>query len=118
MINSLDMSHLQYPAVLLSTVDNNLIITFKQLSWAVEACYHRSKFKSSTDIKLQQTILPVHLLLDYRITCYIFLLVTNRKPAFISPNDSRHLLLTTRNIKELESFFIEQLVGSNTTIKA
>ena len=87
MISSLVMSHLQYPAVLLSTVDNNLIITLeKQLSWVVNACYHRSKFESSTDIKQQQKILPVHLLLDYRITYYVSLLITNRKPAFNSPN--------------------------------
>ena len=86
MINSLVMCHLQYPAVVLSTVDNSLVVTLeKQLSWAVKACYHRSKFDSSTDIKLQQKILPVHILLDYRITWYTFLLITNRKPAFNSP---------------------------------
>ena len=57
MINSLVMSYLQYPAVLLSTVDNNLFITLeKKLGWAVKACYHRSKFESSTYIKLQQKI--------------------------------------------------------------
>ena len=53
MINSLVMSYLQNPAILLSTVDNKLIITLeKQLSWAVKACYHRSKFESSTDINV------------------------------------------------------------------
>ena len=65
MINYLVISHLQYSDVLLSTVDNRLIVSLeKQLSWVVEACYHPSKFESSTDIKLEQKVLPVRLLLD------------------------------------------------------
>ena len=86
-INSLVFSHLQYPALLLITVDHDLIITLeKLLSWAVKACYNRSKFESPADDKLQQKILPVHLLLDYRMTCCLFRLITNQKPAFNSPN--------------------------------
>ena len=73
MINNLVFSHLQLPAPL--------------LCWAVKACYHRSKFASFTGIE-QPKILPVYLLLDYRITCYLFLLITNRKPAFNSPNEN------------------------------
>ena len=122
MINSLVISHLQYPAVLLSTVDNNLIITSeKQLSWAVKAFCHRSKFESSTDIQLQPKILPVHLLLAYRTTCYLFLLITNPKPAFNSPNGlsvPTFESYNTTNIKELGCFFIEQLVGAKPTINA
>ena len=86
-ISSIVISPLQYPAVLLSTDDKNLIITLeKQVSWTVKACYDCSKLESSTDIKLQQKILPVHLLLVYRITCYFFPLITNKKTAFNSLN--------------------------------
>ena len=107
MINSLVLSHLYYPVVLLSTVDNNLIITLeKQLSSAVKACYHCSKFESSTDIKLQQNILPVHLLLN-RITCYLFLLITNLKSAFNSPNGlslpTKWTAITSKNWKIFSS---------------
>ena len=59
-IDSLVFSHLQYPAVQWSTIDNNLIITSeKQLSWEVKACSHRSKFESTRDIKLKEKILPI-----------------------------------------------------------
>ena len=73
MNNYLEISHLKYPAVLSSTVDNNLIVILeKQLSCAGKACYHCWKFESSTDKKLQQKILLIRRLLDHRITSISF----------------------------------------------
>ena len=38
----------------------------KQLSWAVKACFHKKKYDSSRDLKLQYKILPVGLFLDLK----------------------------------------------------
>ena len=86
MNNSLVISHLQYPAVLWSTIDNLIVTLEKQLSWAVKACCHRLKFESQTDIELQEKKLPARVLLDYGLNCYRFYLITNRKPAFNKQN--------------------------------
>ena len=83
LLNALVLSHLQYSAVLLSTISCNQIITLeKQLSWAVKACFNRRKHDSSSDLKLQHNILPIRFMLDYRLATYFRLVIRNEKPAF------------------------------------
>ena len=46
LLNALVISHLQYPSILLNGISQNLITTLeKQLSWGVEACFHRNKIR-------------------------------------------------------------------------
>ena len=44
LMNALVISHVNYSAILLSGISDNLITTLeKQLSWAVKACFNRKK---------------------------------------------------------------------------
>ena len=83
LLNSLVISHLQYSAVLLSSISKNLLTTLeKQLNWAVKACYVQRFNSSSLSIKLDNYILPIKQLLEYRTAMYVNQLLTFKKPAF------------------------------------
>ena len=58
-------------SVLLATINQILITTLgKQLNWAIKACFHRQKFESSSDLKMNLGILPISLLFDCRAATY------------------------------------------------
>ena len=58
-LNRLVLSHIQYSAVLISTISNNLIRRLeKQLSWVVKAGFNCAKYNFSAQLKLQNQILP------------------------------------------------------------
>ena len=60
LLNSLRLSHLHYCSILINGIPQNLRLTLeKQLSWAVKACFHKKKYDSSRDLKLQYKYLPV-----------------------------------------------------------
>ena len=83
LLNSLVISHLQYSAVLLSSISINLLTTLeKQLNWAVKACYFQRFNSSSLSIKLDNYILPIKQLPEYRTALYVNQLFTFKKPAF------------------------------------
>ena len=66
-LNSFVLSHVQYFSLLLAFINQNLITTLeKQLNWAIKACFHRQKFDSSSDLKMNLGILPISLFFDYR----------------------------------------------------
>ena len=52
-MHALVISHLHYPAILLSRISANLMISMeKQLSWAIKkTCCNRAKYDSSSDFK-------------------------------------------------------------------
>ena len=84
-LNSFFLSHNQYSSALLATVNRNLIKTLeKQLNWAIKACFHRQKFDSSSDLKINLGILPISLLFDYGAATYCHSIVNKKKPAFLS----------------------------------
>ena len=88
LLNALVISHLHYPALLLNGISQNLITTLEnQLSWGIKACCNRSKFDSSSDLKLKHQVLPIRLLLDYRATTYFWKLHNNFVPAFNGSNE-------------------------------
>ena len=61
---------------------NLLTISEKQLNWAVKACcFHRFN-SSSLSIRLDNYILPIKQLLEYRTALYVNQLLTFEKPAF------------------------------------
>ena len=83
LLNSLVISHLLYSAVFLSSISKNLPTTLeKQLNWAVKACCFQRFNSSSLSIKLDNYILPIKQLLDYRTALYVNQLLTFKKPAF------------------------------------
>ena len=67
LLHALVSSHLHYSAILLTGISENLITTLeKQLNWGIKACFNRSKFDHSTDLKIRHKILPVRQFLDYK----------------------------------------------------
>ena len=83
LLNSLVISHLQYSAVLLSSISKNFLTTLeKQLNWVVKACYFHPFNNSSLNIKLYNSILPIKQLLEYRTALYVIQSLTIRKSAF------------------------------------
>ena len=83
--NSLVISHLQYSIVFLLSISisKNLQKTLeKQLIWAVKACYFHRINNSSLKITLNNYILLIIQLLEYRTALYVNHLLTFRKPAF------------------------------------
>ena len=78
-----ELSHVQYSSVLLATINQNLITTLeKQLNWAIKACFHRQKFDSSSDLKINFGVLPVSLLFDYRSATYCHSIMNKKSSAF------------------------------------
>ena len=60
LLNALVLSHLHYSAILPTGIGGNLITTLeKKLNWGITACFNRSKFDHSTNLKIRHKILPV-----------------------------------------------------------
>ena len=83
LINSIVLSHIHYPAILLTGISQSLMITLeKQLSWAVKATFNRKKYDSSSDLKRKFSILPINKQLQARSIIYFWRLINNDLPAF------------------------------------
>ena len=83
LLNALVLSHLHYSAILLTGISENLITTLeKQLNWGIKACFNRSKFDHSTNLKMRHKILPVRYFLDYKCLSYLWKYKNNLIPAF------------------------------------
>ena len=97
LLNSLVLSHLHYSSILINGVSQNLRLTLeKQLSWAVKACFHKKKYDSSRDLKLQYKILPVGFFLDLKAVLHFWKYQNDLIPAF------KHQELTTAKLKILK----------------
>ena len=97
-MHALVISHLHYPAILLSGTSANLMISLeKQLSWAVKTCCDRAKYDSSSDLKLKHNILPVTLFLDYKILCDFWKIQHQLLPAYYNIEYDNHQIFNTRN---------------------
>ena len=100
-MHALVISHLHYPATLLSGISANLMISLeKQLSWAVKTCCDRAKYNSSSDLKLKHNILPVTMFLDYKILCHFWKIQHQLLPAYYNIEYDNHQIdINTRNKK-------------------
>ena len=57
LLNALVLSHLHYPIVLFSGLKKSLRVTLnKQLNWGIKACFNRTKFDRTTDLKIKQNL--------------------------------------------------------------
>ena len=73
LLSALVLSHLHYSAILLTGISENLITTLeKQLNWGIKACFNRSKFDHSKDLKIRHKFLPVRHFLDYKCILYLW----------------------------------------------
>ena len=83
LLNALVLSHLHYPIVLFSGLKKSLRVTLnKQLNWGIKACFNRTKFDRTTDLKIKHKILPVEYLIKYRVIIYFIKLLKADLPAF------------------------------------
>ena len=83
LLNALVLSHLHYPIVLFSGLKKSLPFTLiKQLNWGIKACFNRTKFDMTTDLKIKNKILPVEYLIKYRVSIYFIKLLKADLPAF------------------------------------
>ena len=98
-MKALVISHLHYSAILLSGISANLMISLdKQLSWAVKTGCERSKYDSSSQLKLKHNILPVTMFLDYKILCHFWKIQHHLLPAYNNIEYDYHQLdMNTRN---------------------
>ena len=93
-LDVLVISHLHYSGLLLASSKNNFFITLeKQLSWALQTCFSRKKYDSSSDLKLKHQILPIKFFLEYKVLKYFMKLSSNQLPIF------KKLHLPTSNLR-------------------
>ena len=84
LLNALVVSHLQYSALLLTGITENLMTTLeKQLNRAIKACFFRTKYDHSSDLILQYKILPVRYLLNIKTVLYFWKWKNKMIPALI-----------------------------------
>ena len=105
LMNALVISHVNYSAILLSGISDNLITTLeKQLSWAVKACFNRKKFDHSADLKVQYNILPIRYFLNYKSALYFWKFTHNMLPSLA--NENRPSTAVLRNHKRTNQVYI------------
>ena len=97
LLNSVVLSHFHDFFILIKGISQRLRLTLeKQLSWAVKAYFHKKKYDSSKDLKLQYKILPVGLFLDMKAALYFWKYQNDILPAF------KHQEITTAKLKVLK----------------
>ena len=73
MFNAFVLSHLHYSLPVIQSINQQLICSLeRQLNWAIKACYFRSKFDSSRDLKISNQILPISLFIKYKRVSYFW----------------------------------------------
>ena len=83
LLNALVLSPLQYPIVLFSGLKKSFRVTLnKHLNWGIKACFNRTKFDRSTDLKIKHKTLPVEYLIKYRVIIYFIKLQKADQQAF------------------------------------
>ena len=98
LLNSLVISHIHYPALLLNRNSQKLITTLdKQLNWGVKACFNRRKYDSSSDLKIKHNIFPIRVFLDLKAVTYFWKYQNNPIPAFKSSNKIPTALIKTQS---------------------
>ena len=102
-MNALVISHLHYPAILLSGISANLVISLeKLLNWAVKTCCDHAKYDSSSDLKLKLNILPVTMFLDYKILCHFWKIQHRILPAYNNIEYDNHQIDISKRNKKLD----------------
>ena len=83
LLNALVLSHLHYPIVLFSGLKKSLRVTLnKHANWGLKACFNRTKFDRTADLKIKHKILPVEYLIKYRVIIYFIKLLKADLPVF------------------------------------
>ena len=112
LLNALVLSHLHYSSILLTSVSENLNTTLeKQLNWGIKACFNRTKFDNSTDLKIRHKILPVRHFLDSKCLLYLWKYKNSLIPAF---NRKLHLpTAATKTHRRTQIEYSDMTIRSN-----
>lgn len=87
LLHSLVLCHLNYPAVLLTGINNTVLESIeKQINWAIKACCFKRKFDHVTQLKKTNRILPARKQIEYICLTYFWKLVNNASEAFLGLN--------------------------------
>ena len=92
------LSHFEYCNLLLTDISSALLLSLeKQLNWALETVFYRSRNKFSTSLRISQEILSMKQRIDLKSFDLLFSILKNERSAF-----QNHLKLPTRNFRIIE----------------
>lgn len=85
LLQALVLSHFTYSAILFTGITSCLLESLeRQLNWGLKACYMKSKYSSSTALKLRSKILPIQSQINFRAIIFFWKLKNNISAAFKS----------------------------------
>ena len=95
LLHCLILSHLDYSAIFLIQINATLMLSLeKQLNWALKRTYFRSKFKSSSLLRISKSFIGIEKRIELKCITYLYQNLTNKKKAF-----QNTLILPTANYR-------------------
>ena len=83
LLHCLVLSHLDYSAISLIQINATLMLSLeKQLNWALKRTYFRSKFKSSSLLRISKSFIGIEKKIELKCITYLYQYLTNQKKAF------------------------------------
>ena len=83
LLHCLVLSHLDYSAIFLQQINATLMLSLeKQLNWALKRTYFRSKFKSSSLLRISKSFIGIEKRIELKCITYLYQYLTNKKKAF------------------------------------
>ena len=83
LLHCLVSSHLDYSAIVLTQINATLMLSLeKQLNWALKRTYFRSKFKSSSLLRISKSFIGIEKRIELKCITYLYQNLTNKKKAF------------------------------------
>ena len=83
LLHCLVLSYLDYSAIFLQKINAILMLSLeKQLNWALKRTYFRSKFKSSSLLRISKSFLGIEKRIELKCITFLYQYLTNKKKAF------------------------------------
>ena len=83
LLHCLVLSHLEYSAIFFQQINATLMLSLeKQLNWALKRTYFRSKFKSSSLLRISKSFIRIEKRIELKCITYLYQYLTNKKKAF------------------------------------
>ena len=77
------LSHLDYSAIFLKQINATLVLSLeKQLNCALKRTYFRSKFKSSSLLRISKSFIGIEKRIELKCITYLYQYLTNKKEGF------------------------------------
>ena len=110
-LNALVLRHLHYSAVVIQSIGKYLLVSIeKQINWALKASFHRSKFESMKELRLEHNILPVKLFIATKRLIYFWKIKIGPANCFLHKNGSIASYLVNSTITPNKKSFLELYV--------